>query len=160
MSVTVGSQRGFREWGPEQAAIPRALPPPPAGIFTPNPGRSQARMHVLRTSVWQIATLLVPDPIGSGHHRQTAPASAYQNSCSGYRGNATFCKLLSASLAAGLKDTAEVALPIGCSLDESPPSYEVHHFHTVEGGVESASSQLALNGSPSTTQFHLQLQRG
>jgi hypothetical protein len=90
MPVTVGSQRGFREWGGQsrhtlfhwaplfktQAAIPRALPPPPAGIFTPNPGRSQARMHVLRTSVWRMATLLVPDPIGSGHHRQPARVSA------------------------------------------------------------------------------------
>jgi hypothetical protein len=36
-----------RLWFKSQAAIPRALPPPPAGIFTPNPGRSQARMHVL-----------------------------------------------------------------------------------------------------------------
>jgi hypothetical protein len=86
MPVTVGIQgMGARagtpssHWAPLiqiQAAIPRALPPPPAGIFTPNPGRSQARMHVQSTSVWQIATLLVPDPIGSSNHRQTAPVSA------------------------------------------------------------------------------------
>jgi hypothetical protein len=133
-----------RLWFKSQAAIPRALPPPPAGIFTPNPGCSQARMHVLSTSVWQMATLLVPDPIGSCHHRQTAPVSAvnlsivllipaaspsHQKSLSGYRGNAglrlcessvSFFQHHLQQVAAGLEGTAGVALPIGCSLDEYP----------------------------------------
>jgi hypothetical protein len=128
-----------------QAAIPRALPPPPpAGVFTPNPGRSQARMHVLSTSVWQMATLLVPDPIGSCHHRQTAPVSAVNLSivllipaaspvlpkfalwlsreCSLRlcEPSVSFFQHHLQQVAAGLEGTAEVALPIGCSLDEYP----------------------------------------
>jgi len=44
-----------------QAQIPQA-----SFLTTPShPGRCQARMQLTSTSVWQMATHLVPDPIGS-----------------------------------------------------------------------------------------------